>query len=294
MSHKLAGQSSLSKAIRETRKALGLTQLELAEKSGIAERSTRALESGKGNLTTFEKALGPLGLVLCYRNAAGTVPEVIRTLRKRRGLSQRELARLAGVSQTTLSKFEQNLIGQVAPLERILTTLGAGAYLAPASQQKAFHTHAGNSSVGQAWETPKDLLEKLYKVFSSFDLDPCSPRRDGPVKARMRYTAEDDGLSLPWHGKVFINPPYGRGLGNWVRKAREEHELGNAKLAVLLIPARPDTSYWHDHISGLSDIVFIRGRLRFGESKQAAPFPSALIFYGAQKERFAEIRAALS
>lgn len=282
MPKNLASQTPLSVALREARRSRGLTQAELAERAGIGERTAHALESGKGNVATFGKALAALGLVLCFRNAAGELPEVIRTLRERRGLSQRGLAGLAKVSQPTIGKLEQPAGGgQFAPLERVLSTLGAGAYLAPADRPKPFYTHAGNASVGMSWETPSDLLEKLYGVFGGFDLDPCSPRRDGPVKAKVRFTAQDDGLSLPWNGRVFANPPYGRGLGNWTAKAWGEHERGNATLAVLLIPARTDTSYFHRDILGRADVLFIKGRLRFGGVSQAAPFPSMLACYGA-------------
>ena len=294
MPKNLASQTPLSSALREARRSHGMTQAELAKRAGIGERTAHALESGKGNVETFGKALAALGFVLRFRNAAGDLPEVIRTLRERRGLSQRGLAGLAKVSQPTIGKLEHSAEGgQFALLERVLITLGAGAYLAPANETKAFYTHAGNASVGMSWETPADLLEKLYKVFGGFDLDPCSPRKDGPVRAKVRFTAQDDGLSLPWTGRVFVNPPYGRGLGNWTAKARREHERGTATLAVLLIPARTDTSYFHRDILGIADVLFIKGRLRFGGVSQAAPFPSMIACYGASDGHLRELNEVL-
>ena len=71
-------------------------------------------------------------------------------------------------------------------------------------------------------------------------------------------------------GVVFVNPPYGRGLARWVAKARGEFELGHARAVVALLPARPDTAYWHDHIAGRATVYFLRGRLRFGEGGDAA------------------------
>jgi hypothetical protein len=71
--------------------------------------------------------------------------------------------------------------------------------------------------MSQAWETPSELLEALSMVFGRFDLDPCAPRKTRTrVQARTHFTAEDVGLSLPWHGTVFVNPPYGRTLAKWV------------------------------------------------------------------------------
>lgn len=290
-----SGLSSLARALREARKGLGFTQAEMAEKAGIVERTARNLEHGKGNIQTFQMVLAALDVVLGYRNAPPlSIPEVIRTLRARRQLSQRELARISRVSHPTIGSLEKGGTGQLAPLERVLNSLGAGAYVAPRGQSRAFYTHAGNSSVGMAWETPKALLGLLDGVFGKWDLDPCSPRKNGPVNAKVRFTAEDDGLSVPWNGSVYANPPYGRGLRDWIGKARREYELGNAKLVVLLIPARPDTSYWHDEIADHAEVIFLRGRLRFGESTQSAPFPSALILYGIEQPRLIELRHALS
>jgi hypothetical protein len=112
---------------------------------------------------------------------------------------------------------------------------------------KAFFTHAGNSSTHHAWETPAALLEALHGVFGRFDLDPCAARKTRvAVRARTHYTVEDDGLSLPWHGAVFVNPPYGRTLAAWIAKAHREAASGRARIVVALLPARPDTRYWHE------------------------------------------------
>lgn len=95
--------------------------------------------------------------------------------------------------------------------------------------------------------------------------------------ARVNFTHDDDGLTLPWHGVVFVNPPYGRTLGLWVAKTRQEVEEGRARTVVALLPARPDTTYWHQHVAGRAVVYFLRGRLRFSDGEQAAPFPSALV-----------------
>src|SRR5690348_10862313 len=88
----------------------------------------------------------------------------------------------------------------------------------------------------------RELPTALHAVFGRFDLDPCAPRRSRTrVRAKKHLTAEDDGLSAPWRGVVFVNPPYGRALARWVAKARREVELKHAKTVVALLPARPDT-----------------------------------------------------
>lgn len=130
------------------------------------------------------------------------------------------------------------------------------------------------------WETPQDFFEELNREFE-FTLDVASTSEN--AKCDNYYTVEDDGLSQDWRGNVLCNPPYGREIKHWVEKAYRESLLNVGGVIVLLIPARTDTSYWHDFIfNKASDIRFIRGRLKFeinGEASQGAPFPSALIVY---------------
>ena len=129
------------------------------------------------------------------------------------------------------------------------------------------------------WETPQTFFDELNKEFN-FTLDVAST--DENAKTKNHFTIESDGLSNKWKGNVFCNPPYGKEIGLWVKKAYEE-SLTNNGVIVLLIPARTDTRYWHDYIFGKAkDIRFLRGRLKFelnGEAKQSAPFPSAVIVY---------------
>ena len=140
------------------------------------------------------------------------------------------------------------------------------------------------------------LLEPLYSVFGVFDLDLCSPTsnsRTAPVRAKVHYTEDDDGLALPWFGTVFMNPPYGRSLAQWTAKAKLEVEQGNAEVIVGLLPARPDTVYWHRDIAGSANIFFLKGRLKFGNTEQVAPFPSCLILWGGSDEVITAMQAAL-
>ena len=293
---KLSADFDLGNHLRTHRKTAGLTQADLARRAGLAERTVRALEQGRGTLASWDAALDALALSLAGRNLPGgmTLGERLTTLRRRRGLTQAALARALGVSKPTLGALERAGQGRLSTLQGVLTVLGAGAYLASRGQAAAFYTHAGNASTHQAWETPAALLEALHGVFGRFDLDPCAPRRTRTrVKARIHLTDEDDGLSVAWHGVVFVNPPYGRGLAAWVAKAHREVEEGRAKTVVALLPARPDTAYWHSHVAGRAAVYFLRGRLRFGDGEQSAPFPSALVVWGAGPETLVALAAAL-
>lgn len=125
------------------------------------------------------------------------------------------------------------------------------------------------------WATPQAFFDELDKEFN-FTLDPCATPQN--AKCARYFTKEIDGLSQSWYGEiVFCNPPYGRDLSKWVAKAYTETLSGGATLVVMLIPARTDTSYFHDYIYKKHEVRFIRGRLHFNESKCAAPFPSMVV-----------------
>ena len=121
------------------------------------------------------------------------------------------------------------------------------------------------------WATPQTFFDKVNKEFN-FTLDVCAT--DENAKCDRYYTKADDGLAQDWVGVCWCNPPYGRGIGDWIKKAAE------AKATVVcLVPARTDTAWWHDYAMQATDIRFIRGRLKFGDSKNSAPFPSALLVF---------------
>ena len=116
------------------------------------------------------------------------------------------------------------------------------------------------------WATPAALYVALDAEFQ-FTLDPC------PMDDAERIM-EQDGLARSWAGhRIFCNPPYGTGIGNWLAKGRE------AACAVFLLPSRTDTAWWHDYALHADEIRFLRGRLRFGEATNSAPFPSCLVIY---------------
>lgn len=138
------------------------------------------------------------------------------------------------------------------------------------------------SSKSDNWATPIDFFKKIESEFWPFDLDPASDESNH--KAPAFFTKEDDGLSKYWFWKVWLNPPYGRWLKDWVKKCFVERE--RALLICLLIPARTDTSYFHDYIYNKPwvEIRFIRGRLKFWDATNSAPFPSMLVlFYNIKK-----------
>jgi len=131
------------------------------------------------------------------------------------------------------------------------------------------------SSRSVEWPTDPAVFAELEGRFGPFDLDPCATGENATC-ARY-FTKDDDGLSQVWAGRVFMNPPYGREIGRWMRKAWESSQ-STAGLVVCLVPARTDTAWWHNYAMR-GEIEFIRGRLRFGGAQSAAPFPSAVVVF---------------
>ncbi len=132
------------------------------------------------------------------------------------------------------------------------------------------------TSNSNEWATPQKLFDELNEEFH-FTLDPCADEFNH--KCDKFYNKEQDGLRQSWNGEiVFCNPPYGKELPKWVEKCYNEHIEHNITV-VMLIPARTDTSYFHDYIYHNSEIRFIRGRLKFSDGKNPAPFPSMIVVY---------------
>jgi len=130
------------------------------------------------------------------------------------------------------------------------------------------------------WYTPHDFFAQCVEEFGVFDLDPAATKEN--AKSKRFFTLEDDALSQDWVGSnVWLNPPYGRVLNEWVDKAILEFESGRSKRIVMLLPVRSDTKWFHKLYSRSdTEVRLLKGRLKFGDSKSSAPFPSCLIVLG--------------
>lgn len=121
------------------------------------------------------------------------------------------------------------------------------------------------SSKSDNWSTPKWLYDVLNKQYN-FDDDPC------PLRTK------EDGLKRNWGKKVFVNPPYSN-ITKFIEKGIKEIEKGNTELIIYLLPARTDTKWFHNYIYKKREIIFLKGRLKFGNSKNSAPFPSMIVIF---------------
>lgn len=124
------------------------------------------------------------------------------------------------------------------------------------------------SSNTEMWETPATFFEKLDKIYN-FHIDVCASSHN--AKCDKFYSIQDDGLKQQWTGTCWMNPPYGREIGKWIKKASDEAKNHNAVI-VALLPARTDTKWFHEYIymkPGVS-VEFIQGRIKFGDAKSGA------------------------
>jgi len=119
------------------------------------------------------------------------------------------------------------------------------------------------STMKTRWETPSKIYKILNKEFH-FNHDPCpiNPKRDGLIGA--------------WKERNYINPPYNK-IAKWLRKGYAQFKEG--RLCVFLLPSRTDTRWWHIYVMKATEIRFIRGRLKFGEAENSAPFPSSVVIF---------------
>ncbi len=140
-----------------------------------------------------------------------------------------------------------------------------------------------DSSKSIEWETPQRLFDELNYEFH-FNLDVCASTSN--TKCRRFITPEQDAFRKKWKGRCWMNPPYGRGIEQWIRRAVKQIQKGNANVVVCLVPSRTDTVWWHDIVLRYaSEIRFVKNRLYFGDGTERAPFPSVIVVFEVTAKR---------
>jgi phage N-6-adenine-methyltransferase len=183
------------------------------------------------------------------------------------GASARAIADSIGVHRSTI---ERDLNGGNAPPTGKTTTekhTVTGANAPPDNMSIHY------SSETDEWATPEILFKVLNAEFK-FTLDVCATKKN--AKCRRYFTEADDGLAKRWTGRCWMNPPYGDQIGKWIAKAYEAGKEGAT--VVCLIPARVDTGWWWDYCR-FGQMRFLRGRLKFGNGDNSAPFPSVVVIF---------------
>jgi len=129
-------------------------------------------------------------------------------------------------------------------------------------------------SASVEWPTPQELFDELNQEFC-FNTDVAAA--DDNAKCSHYYTKEQDGLKQDWRGVCWMNPPYGRAMVEWLKKAIRE--TWNGTTTVCLIPARTNTAWWHDLCQKYGEVRFVRGRPKFGGADHGLPQPLAIVVF---------------
>ena len=141
------------------------------------------------------------------------------------------------------------------------------------------------------WNTPLIIIDNTIKLLGNIDLDPCSNEGEPNISADEHYTEKEDGLSKEWHGNVYMNPPYGREIKKWVDYICDQFEKGNIQGAIALLPSRTDTD-WFQRLRKYPR-CFIKGRLKFSDNGNSAPFPSMAVYLGKNTDKFIRVFSEL-
>ena len=235
------------------------------------------LEAGRGGMRLLSRAADALAIEWTDLPRGGSLGLRCRAARIKRGWTQKIVSERAEVSIPAVIRLEQDR-AHVATLERVLAVLAPK--LRPSNARSAEVT-----SLRDVRFTPPSFLIQVQDVIGPVDLDPAG-HPDDYVPASRRYIREDDGLSLPWDADtIFVNPPYSQGDA-FLRKANRTYMAGEAKTIMLLLPARTHTRAFQE-ISAHANVLLLSGRIRFwsrtGPLKFAAPFPSAVVLFGANE-----------
>lgn len=225
----------------------------------------------------------------------GPIPESERLIRPLVALPPAEQRQAWGIAVELAAAHTPN--GQPTP-----TLVEAAAahvrdpdalQLAPVYAERAAAKLAVHySSATPEWYTPPQIVAAVVDFFDDIDLDPCAEGgAPKTIPALRHYTVADDGLALPWFGRVYLNPPYGDAIPPWIAKLDACYRAGGIEAGIALVPARTDTA-WFDPLWAHT-ICFVRGRLKFGGAADSAPFPSALVYLGTEPGRFARAVAHL-
>jgi phage N-6-adenine-methyltransferase len=134
-------------------------------------------------------------------------------------------------------------------------------------------------SARQDWETPQELFDYINGYFGfTFDLAASSEN----TKCNAYFTEDDNALLQEWHGICWLNPPYGgtggSKLSEWIEKAYTESARDTCEVAMLM-PARTNTNWWHNFCMRSQEIIFIKGRPKFGNAKHGLPQPLAIVYF---------------
>ncbi|WP_184117154.1 DNA N-6-adenine-methyltransferase [Sphingomonas abaci] len=270
--------------LRSTRRSRGLSQTNLGNQLGVNRQVIARMERGVGSVENLISIMAALDFHLSGLARGARIDEQLRNRRAHLGLSQADVAEMAGISRKTVAALECGR-GSVASLLAVLGTIGSKARKAePVRPSWAFD----RSLERDKRFTPPWFLEHVETIFGPICLDPCGHELS-PVVAKRRIILPEDGLVASWAGSklVFVNPPFSA-LVKWLNRAIDAWESGEAETVFLLIPARTDSGTFQDRVASRADVGLIRGRMRFLSAEgvgHPAPFSMMSVIFGAESDR---------
>lgn len=269
--------------LREARSASGFTQQETARRAGISPHAVFEAERGRGTIEVLDAIIRALDIRFAgLPRGSRSWGEQVQLLRHRRGLSQRALAEVAGVSEMAISRLERGNA-------RIATLAAALSVLAPEARLRKSDRAQWAGGRRDCRFTPPETLAKIERVLGHIELDPAADR-NALVKAQRYLYEEDDGLAHEWRARtVYCNPPYSA-AARWITKAHESWASGTSETILMLLPAQVHTITFHTRAAHIADILLLRGRIRFMRedgSRDNAPFGSMVVLYGGTESAIA-------
>jgi transcriptional regulator with XRE-family HTH domain len=270
--------------VREARKAIGLTQQALADQAEISRRAMMLLERGGGRTTTFVAVVDVLGLRVTGLPGGASLHQQLESARRKRRMTQAELADRAGVSIPTVRELETGG-GLVTSLSSVL------AVLAPDARRRR-HPRAHWAKKADERFTPPAWLRAIEEAFGKISLDPCHDPRSF-VQAERNLTIDNDGLTSKWCGRLaYVNPPYSQN-SRWIHRCADAYENGEVETVIALLPARTEIAASHARIFGRADLLLLRGKPRFfnqaGEQMSIAPFAAMICIWGGRRKAVATL-----
>lgn len=267
----------LGSLIRSARQRRGQSLQGLAERAGLSSSAVWEVEQGGGRMETVARLLTSLDVRIAGLPPGPTLGAKLRTLRMRRGWSVERCAERAGVSPNAVRRVEGES-GRAGTVEAVM------AVLAPKARERREERAQWQAGRRDLRLTPPEVLRALERVVGGpFDLDPCG-HPASYVGARLNYMAEDDGLTRPWRGRVFVNPPHS-GAARFIVRAHRAWSEGECTVVAMLIPAQVHLRVMHRLVFGVADVLIMEGRVSFlspeGARLDRAPFGSVVVLFGA-------------
>lgn len=278
------------------RREKGLTQEMLAERVKAGKQAIYRMEMGVGSFPLMIRVMEALDYHIVGLARGASLAEQFRHRREKLKLSKAEVARRAGIMVNTVAALEDGG-GSIASAVKVLGALGTTKM----RRKEPTFTIVTPLKAGEKDKrfTPVELLTALEAVWGPISLDPCG-HVESPVVAdrRILLSESGDGLVDEWRGHfVFANPPFS-GATAWMRRANEMHTMGIANIVCMLTPAKVDNAYFQTHLVPHCDVIFFRGRLQFGrgegqanDKRNAAPFPTMLLLWGARRAEIEHFRS---